>query len=627
MFFACRLTACLASLAGFLAMSAAAQTGAEANPEALREAVADFIAREQAEHDIPGVVVVVVEAGHTVLLEGYGTARLEDGLPMTPDTIVRAGSVSKLMTSLAVLRWLEAAGISIDAPVADYLGSLDLPRVAASRASFRDYLTHTAGFDDSIEDLHTYDRSDWQDLAATLRSRDAGPVAAPGRAVAYSSWPLAILGAILEEQTGQSFEAFMEASVFGPLAMDASSFAVDREEYGAGLPQAQGYRLADGQVVATYPFNHVRLPPGIALRTTGRDMALFLEAVLAGDSALPEPVWTQFQAPQLAHYPGARGRALGPSERFDHGYRALWHDGNGLGFVNRAYWIPEADFGFFISLNHALMEPGPQVSDAALLVNRFTDFILDARLPEGDASTETAVYPRYLVDDAVCDDLPAGAVNGFYRPANYPRRTLGRIASLFDGLDLRLSGTALQAGATTYRAVDGTCRWQSDTGRVIAWQPGTQAEPPLVYLGAGAFSRAPWFETPRAQAFFAGLVLVGGLGVSVGWWLAGPLSRTRRGIWALSAALPVSGLAVTVGMLMQMDPQDLFLGRLGALTGVVPGLLLSAIAGAVALVWSGPAAERAVRGPIILRALAMAQIGVALLGLWLAVTWNLPATP
>ena len=78
---------------------------------------------------------------------------------------------------------------------------------------------------------------------------------------------------------------------------------------------------------------------------------------------------------------------------------------------------------------------------------------------------------------------------------------------------------------------------------------------------------------------------------------------------------------------MQMDPQDLFLGRLGALTGVVPGLLLSAIAGAVALVWSGPAAERAVRGPIILRALAMAQIGVALLGLWLAVTWNLPATP
>jgi hypothetical protein len=34
-----------------------------------------------------------------------------------------------------------------------------------------------------------------------------------------------------------------------------------------------------------------------------------------------------------------------------------------------------------------------------------------------------------------------------------------------------------------------------------------------------------------------------------------------------------------------------------------------------------------VRGPIILRALAMAQIGVALLGLWLAVTWNLPATP
>jgi CubicO group peptidase (beta-lactamase class C family) len=627
MYIACRLIACLACLVGCLAMSAAAQTGAPANPEVLREAVADFIAREQAEHDIPGIVVVIVEAGNTVLLEGYGTARLEDGLPMTPDTIVRAGSVSKLMTSLAVLRWLEAAGISADAPVADYLGSLDLPRVAASRASFRDYLTHAAGFDDSIEDLHTYDRSDWQDLAATLRSRDAGPVAAPGRAVAYSSWPLAILGAVLEKQTGQSFEAFMEASVFGPLAMDASSFAADREDYGAGLPQARGYRMADGQVMATYPFNHVRLPPGIALRTTGRDMARFLEAALAGDSALPEPVWTQFQAPQLAHYPGARGRALGPSERFDHGYRALWHDGNGLGFVNRAYWIPEADFGFFISLNHALMEPGPQVSDAALLVNRFTDFILDARLPEGDASTETAVYPRYLVDDAVCDDLPAGAVNGFYRPANYPRRTLGRIASLFDGLDLRLSGPALQAGATTYRSVDGSCRWQSDAGRVIAWQPGTQAEPPLVYLGAGAFSRAPWFETPRAQAFFAGLVLVGGLGVSAGWLLAGPVSRTRRGIWALSAALPVSGLAVTVGMLMQMDPQDLFLGRLGALTGVVPGLLLSAIAGAVALVWSGPAAERAVRGPIILRALAMAQIGVALLGLWLAVTWNLPATP
>jgi len=618
-----RLAARIAALiiASSLALMMAAPARAQSDRDvALAEAVAEFIAQERAQYDIPGVVIVLVENGETRLLEGYGEADLSGHVPMTPDTIVRAGSVSKLMTSLAVVDWLTRNGISLDAPVADYLGTLDLPRVAASRASFRQYLTHTAGYDDSIEALHTYDRSDWQGLRETLEARDAGPLAAPGRAVSYSSWPLAVLGAVLEEQTGQAFDAYMQDALFEPLGMSASSFAADREDYGAGLDQAVGYRLSEGRIEAVYPFNHVRLPPGIALRTTGRDMARYLHTVLSGDGPFAPGVMTAYTSPQVAHFPGARGRALGPSERFDHGWRALWHDGNGIGFVNRTYWIPELGFGFYISFNHALMEPGPTVSEATFLVNRFTDFILERRFAEGETGPEDVIYPTYLIEGASCDRPTGGAVNGFYRPANYPRRTLGRIASLFDGVGVSLDGEALVVGSTRYTAAQTPCLWESEQGRVIAWRPSEAGEPAALYLGAGAFLRAPLLEGPMPQLLFVGIILLGGLVLAGGWTFASRLPGLLRGGLAVAALLPAAGVVTTGVMLLTMDPQDLFLGQLFPLGLVEPSLLLAG-GGTLAVAFSSRWFSKP--GGAALTLLYMSQLALITLGACLALMWNL----
>src|SRR5262245_48065384 len=65
----------------------------------------------------PGCSVGVADNGKPVLAKGYGTADLEHDVPIAPDTIFEAGSISKQFTAAAVLQLAQEGKLSIDDPV------------------------------------------------------------------------------------------------------------------------------------------------------------------------------------------------------------------------------------------------------------------------------------------------------------------------------------------------------------------------------------------------------------------------------------------------------------------------------------------------------------------------------
>jgi len=93
----------------------------------------------------PGCAVGVATGGKLLLAKGYGLADLEHDVPITPDSIFEAGSVSKQFTAAAVLMLAREGKLSIDDPVRKFIP--ELPDYGTP-LTIRHMLNHTSGLRD-----------------------------------------------------------------------------------------------------------------------------------------------------------------------------------------------------------------------------------------------------------------------------------------------------------------------------------------------------------------------------------------------------------------------------------------------------------------------------------------------
>jgi D-alanyl-D-alanine carboxypeptidase len=92
--------------------------------------------------DAPGVTVIVVKDGKTLLRKAYGLADVEHKLPLAADTPMRLGSITKQFTSTAILMLAEEGKIKLDDDITVYLP--DYP-TQGKKISIEHLLTHTSG--------------------------------------------------------------------------------------------------------------------------------------------------------------------------------------------------------------------------------------------------------------------------------------------------------------------------------------------------------------------------------------------------------------------------------------------------------------------------------------------------
>ena len=165
--------------------------------------------------------------------EGFGSA----GRAVGRNTRFQVASLSKFVTALGVMRLVDQGRIGLDAPVSRYLKRWSLPpsKFDNDGVTVRRLLSHTAGLTDGLGYGGFKPGEQVQSLPESLsRAADASPGAdgavrtgvAPGTAWEYSGGGYALLQLMIEDVTGQSFENFMQETVFGPLGMTRSSFVL-----------------------------------------------------------------------------------------------------------------------------------------------------------------------------------------------------------------------------------------------------------------------------------------------------------------------------------------------------------------------------------------------------------------
>ena len=213
------------------------------------------LAERMAEHNVPGVAIAILEDGEIVYVQGFGTRRAGQSLPVDGDTVFSAGSVSKVATASLALAMAENGQLDLDLPVSRYLESWSLPDQAAydeNTVTLRTILSHTAGF-------NTHGFRDFQpgeSLPSTLDTLNGTGAAgndalsllfAPGTQYKYSGGGYTLAQLVLADIAGEPFADLADEVLFSPLGMDRSTFAQPLPDDYGNIAYAHG---RDGQPAA-----------------------------------------------------------------------------------------------------------------------------------------------------------------------------------------------------------------------------------------------------------------------------------------------------------------------------------------------------------------------------------------
>jgi CubicO group peptidase (beta-lactamase class C family) len=194
-----------------------------------------------AERKIAGSITAVVRNDRLAHLACHGMMDAENECPMREDAIFRIYSMSKPITSVAVLMLYEEGCFFLDDPLQEYLPAFGDVKVRVNDEkggeklvdpkrpiTIHDVMTHTAGFS---YDLTQGAKEKGWDLETFADAFAKVPlIGQPGEKWAYSA-SQDVLGRLVEVVSGKRFDAFLQERIFAPLGMVDSGFFVPEEKW------------------------------------------------------------------------------------------------------------------------------------------------------------------------------------------------------------------------------------------------------------------------------------------------------------------------------------------------------------------------------------------------------------
>ncbi|MCK5917039.1 MAG: beta-lactamase family protein [Cocleimonas sp.] len=231
----------------------------------LKKHMSWFINKEMRKANTVGLSIALIDDQKIVWQQGFGFADRERQIKADTQTRYRAGSISKVFTSMAVMQLVEAGKMNLDQPLVRYLPEFKINSRFGSTDNItpRTILTHHSGLP-----------SDWSDrmwakkplhftkLVGAIKEDYTGyPV---NKALSYSNLAISLLGHAIQKISGQNYSDHMQQTLLAPMNMHHSEFALGLR----GENAAKSY--IDGKAVAELPLG--KIPAG-GLNTTVTDLS------------------------------------------------------------------------------------------------------------------------------------------------------------------------------------------------------------------------------------------------------------------------------------------------------------------------------------------------------------------
>jgi CubicO group peptidase (beta-lactamase class C family) len=358
------------------------------------------LSEELARWRAPALEVAVVRADEVLLADGFGSRDLRRALPATPRTLFHHGSTGKAFTGVLAAMLVDDGLLDWDRPVRDFLPELRLhDPVMTERITLVDLLSHRSGL--ARHDLSWVLNPGWSADELARRLRHLEPAADLRAKFGYSNYGYLLVGQLIAQVTGSSWDEQMRKRVLEPFGMARTQVSVTATETTDDHARPYAVR-ADRPVEVAYRQSDPIAPAGgvmsCAIDTTRWLRFQLSGGVLDGQRLLSEPALARTQAmrvpfgadldpdPEIRYDGYAMGWLVGTYR----GRRMLWHNGGIDGFYTEIMLLPEAQVGALTCANtHPSLLP-----TAALYAT------VDTVLGESDAGWFDRKFEQYAAQRA-----------------------------------------------------------------------------------------------------------------------------------------------------------------------------------------------------------------------------------
>lgn len=238
----------------------------------------------------PGISLAISKNGKLVYKKGYGVGDTETGAKVTTESRFRIASVSKLITSAAIMKLVQDGKLSMDQKVFGNAGVLGTTygtqpyKQYVTDITVSDLLHHTMGGWGQDYDPAFFDKS--MDKAAVINwtLNNLALTKKPGTAFAYSNFGYMLLAQIIERVSSKSYIQFVNDEIWKKTGATASTIA------GSALPEWQTdevkYSGQGGDLSYVYNMSMARADGAMGWLSTPTDLLKFATAV---DSSATRP--------------------------------------------------------------------------------------------------------------------------------------------------------------------------------------------------------------------------------------------------------------------------------------------------------------------------------------------------
>jgi CubicO group peptidase (beta-lactamase class C family) len=343
-----------------------------------------YVAAKLADAGVPGAAVAVVQNGEVVFQQGFGVREIGQPAPVTPDTLLRIGSVTKSFSSLLTATLVDAGRLSWDTPLVDLLPAFAVADPALTpRLTARDAFCACTGL--PRRDFEFIFNAHELTPELLIEGMAELPLTAPyGEKYQYSNQMVAAGGFAAAAAAGGSphdlghaYAIALRERVLNPIGMPQTTLALTDvladDDY--AIPHAADVTgaLHPLELLDDDPWL-VPVAPSGALWSSASEMARYVQTelrkgvnpdgrrVVSAENL--ERTWQPSVAlqagpgtpPDMAAFAGhyALGWVLGSYG----GQRLVWHSGGTLGFTALVSFLPDADLGV-VTLTNGSGTAGP----------------------------------------------------------------------------------------------------------------------------------------------------------------------------------------------------------------------------------------------------------------------------
>ena len=362
-----------------------------------------MIKKAQREHKISGLSIALVAEGKTIWQSGAGYASHQQRAVADASTLYRAGSIAKVVNSLAIMHFVEQGKVDIDTPIDQILNdfSINSRFNTTSPITLRNILSHQSGLpSDVVKGMWAKDVDDFASVLPFLQSTYVAEP--PNTAYSYSNIGHDIVGLVIEELSGQGYVQFMQDFLIR-LGMHGSQMTAD-----PSTPRtAQGYHRG-----ALKHELFLRDVPAAGLTTNVEDLATLVEVLcqqkLTDFNLSPSSI-VAMQTNQLRQVDLALDKRVGLGLLFYDGVlrkdiSVFGHGGAAVSHRAQIKFVPQYNIGV------ALLSNSSQSSNS---LHRIADKAI-ALLYEAKSGNQAPLRPSFWPKPTMHDIVDDASLEGYY---------------------------------------------------------------------------------------------------------------------------------------------------------------------------------------------------------------------